>query len=265
MNRTDIVIVCLIICFTSHNTCLAQVNEDSLLLAHSVKWEVKQNKGLFGLAKPDFGSYATLGVARIDSAVLKKKTKDSSYAGIDVSGEGSSIDLSKYMTIEKKKFYNLKLASIPDTIESVFAIASVSHEKRKTFLGTMLSKNDESTDDVLDYNRDVPGVITTGHDSLLWQFLIENFTSGGRQTETSFAPMASISGGYLKKQNDSLYMQIYSSFTADIILVDPNGKHLAGLAFKQKHPEIWIRNDINISYQHAIAALFAVIIAIKDY
>jgi len=265
MNRSYFIIPVFIISFFYCCECFSQVNEDSVLLANSVKWEVKQNKGLFGLAKPDFGSYTTLDLAKIDSPVIKKKTKDSSYAGVEFSGEGTDVDLSKLMTIEKKKFYKLKLLGIADTIESVFAIASVSHEKRKTFLGTMLSKNGESTDDgILDYNRNVPGVIRTGNDSLLWEFFIENFTSGARQSGP-FTPGASISGGYLKTQSDSLKMQIYSSFSADIILVDTSGKHLGGLAFKQKHPEIWIRNDINSSYQKAIAALFAVIIAIKDY
>jgi hypothetical protein len=60
-------------------------------------------------------------------------------------------------------------------------------------------------------------------------------------------------------------MQLYSSFSADIILINSKDKHVAALAFKQKHPDIWIRNDIDASYQKAIAALFAVFIAIKDY
>jgi len=262
-NNFSFILLCFIAYITCIDNCFSQ-NKDSLLLVHSEKWEVKQNKGLFGLSKPAFGSYITLEVTKIDSPVVKKKTKDSSYSDIGFSGEGTQFDLGKFMTIEKKKFYRFKLSDSSDITECVFAIASVSHEKKKSFLGTILSKNGEGTGaTVLDYNRNVPGIITT--DSLLWQFFIENFTSGGRQTETQFSPVASISGGYLKTKNDSLYMQIYSSFAADIILVNPSGEHLAALAFKQKHPAIWIRNDIDLSYQKAIAALFAIIIAIKDY
>jgi hypothetical protein len=178
--------------------CFCQVNEDSAMLTHSETWRVKLNKGLFGLSKPDFGPYTTLEVIKLDSAVTKKKTKDSSYSDFGISGEGSAIDLSKFMTIEKKKFYKLKLIGTSDTIESIFAIASVSHEKKKTFLGTILSKNGESTNDVLDYNRNVQGIIKVSNDLASYIFCIENFTSGGRQTEASLAPVASLSGGYIR-------------------------------------------------------------------
>jgi hypothetical protein len=262
-NKFSEIILC-IACIICNARCFSQ-NEDSVLLARSEKWEVKQNKGLFGLSKPAFASYITLEVTKVDSPVMKKKTKDSSYSDLEFSGDkGTELDLGKFMTIEKKKFYRLKLSDASDTTETVFAISSISHEKKKSFLGTILSKNGESTGaTVLDYNRNVPGIIIA--DSSSWQFFIENFTSGSRQTEAQFLPEASISGGYLKTKNDSLYMQIYSSFAADIILVKPNGEHVAGLAFKQKHPAIWIRHDIGASYQNAIATLFAVIIAIKDY
>ena len=196
-----------------------QVNEDSVMAAKSEKWQVKQHKGLFGLSKPDFGSFATLGVTRFDSTVTKKKTKDSSYTDAEISGEGIDIDLSKFMTIEKRKFYKLQLATNADTIEAVFSISSVSIEKRQTFLGKMLSKNDEGKDMLLSYNRNVKGIIKTGIDSMQWEFLIENFTSGSRVIGGNSSAAASISDGYLKNDNDSLYMQIYSSFSADLILI----------------------------------------------
>ena len=50
-----------------------QVNPDSVLLAHSEKWKVKLNKGLFGLSKPDFGNFTTLEVSKTSSPVIKKK------------------------------------------------------------------------------------------------------------------------------------------------------------------------------------------------
>jgi hypothetical protein len=234
------------------------------MLKHSDQWTVKQHKGLFGLSKPAFGPYTTISVTKIDSPVIKKKIKDSSYAGAEISSSGTDVDVSKFLTIKKTRFYKLSLSTASDTAEAVFAIASVSHEKRQSFLGKMLSKNDEDKNAVLDYNRDVPGIIKPGNDST-WMFFIENFTSGGRQTGAGFSPVAFISGGYVKNDTDSLYMQIYSSFTADIILVNQKGEHLAALAFRQKHPDIWIRNDIIQSYQQAIATFFAVIISIKDF
>ena len=228
-------------------------------------YTVKQNKGIFGLSKPVFGNYSTLDVSRVDSAVFKKKTKDSSYSGVEFSGEGTDVDMSKFVTVEKKKFYKLSLSTSEDTATAIFAIASVSHEKKQTLLGKMLSKNDEDKDAVLDYNRDVPGIISTGNVAPRWSFFVENFTSGGRQTENNFSPLASMSGGYLKNDKDSFYLGVYSSFSADVVLINQQGEDVGALAFKQKRPEIWIRNDIDQSYQHAIAIFFAVILSIKDF
>lgn len=242
-----------------------QFSQDSLLLAKSEKWEVKKNKGLFGLSKPEFGPYTTNDVVKLDSPVIKTKIKDSSYISWEGSSSGNDFDQSKYLTIKKSKFYKLSLGTSSVTTEAVFAIASVSTEKRQTLFGKLISKSDEGKDEVLNYNRNVPGIIIIENDSMHWRFLLENFTSGGQATALTPYPVASISGGYLKNENDSLAMQIYSSFNADIVLIDPNGEHLAALAFKQKKPEICIRNDISESYQHAIAAFFAVIISIKDY
>jgi len=50
----------------------------------------------------------------------------------------------------------------------------------------------------------------------------------------------------------------------DLILVNERGEHVAALNYKQKPLYTWIRKDIEDSYREAIAALFAVIIGIKD-
>lgn len=89
-----------------------QVNEDSVLLANSEKWNVKQNKGLFGLSKPAFGPYITLNVKKIDSPLTKKKTKDSSYTGAEISSTDADMDQSRFLTIEKTKFTNCSLRLI---------------------------------------------------------------------------------------------------------------------------------------------------------
>ena len=245
-------------------TGFCQVNEDSVMVANSEKWKVQQNKGLFGLSKPAFGNFTTLDVVKIDSPVIKKKTKDSSALGYEISGAGVDMDQSKFLTIKKTKSYKLRLATDTDTTEAVFAISSVSKEKRQTMLGKMLSRNDEGKDMLLSYDRNVAGIIVTGINSMQWEFFIGNFTSGSRQTEGRSFAAASISGGYLKNESDSLYMQIYSSFQADLILVNTGGEHVAALKFKQKPLHTWIRNDTEDSYRKAIAALFAVIIGIKD-
>ena len=207
-----------------------------------------------------------LNITKIDSPVIRNKTKDSSYAGAEISGSGTGMDIGKFVTIKKTKFYMLSPEYCYQVqLNAIFGIASVSHEKKQSFLGKMLSKDDEGKNAVLDYNRNVPGIIRSGNDSTTWTFFFENFTSGGRQTESNFSSVASISGGYMKNDIDSLYIQVYSSFTADIVLINQKGEHLAALAFKQKHPDIWIRNDIGQSYQQPIAALFAVFLSIKDF
>ncbi len=255
----------MLLCLCDTTLLFCQVDEDAVVLAHSDKWAVKHHKGLFGLSKPAFGPYTTINMTKIDSPVIRNKTKDSSYAGAEISGSGTGMDIGKFVTIKKTKFYMLSLGTASSTVNAIFGIASVSHEKKQTFLGKMLSKDDEGKNAVLDYNRNVPGIIRSGNDSTTWTFFFENFTSGGRQSESNFSSVASISGGYMKNDIDSLYIQVYSSFTADIVLINQKGEHLAALAFKQKHPDIWIRNDIGQSYQQPIAALFAVFLSIKDF
>jgi hypothetical protein len=250
-------------CCYSPGQC--QLSNDSALIANSEKLSVKLNKGLFGLSKPVFGGYATLSVSKLDSSVIRKKTKDSSYTGAEISSEGTDFDQSKFMTVEKTKFYKLSLGTAWGITEAVFAIASVSHEKKQTFLGKMMSSNDEGKNETLDENRDVPGIIKTGNDSLIWHFFIDDFISGSGQNQEPSSIPASIARGYLKNEHDSLYMQTYSSFEADLVLINQKGEDIAAIAFKQKHPTIWIRKDIDLSYQQAIAALLSVILSIKDY
>lgn len=245
--------VILIQCLCCVNS-FSQINQDDVLLANSDKWKVQQKKGLFGLSKPVFGDYTTLDIVKLDSGRMTKKTKDSSSLSFETSGhEGSDWDQSKFLTIKKNRIYKLLLASKVDTTKAIFSIASESKEKRQTFLGKMLSKNDEGKNEDLSFHRDIPGAIITGDNDISWQFFIGNFSGNY------------ISSGYLQNENDSLSMQLYSSFDANLVLVNTDGAHLAALKFKEKPFYTWIRNDLKPSYQKAIAALFAVIIGIKDF
>lgn len=245
-------------------TGFCQVNEDSVMMANSERWDVKQHKGLFGLCKPEFGNFTTLDVVKVDSAVIRKRHKDSSNLGFHLSGGDFGIDNDKFVTNEKTKFYKLRIISGNDISEAVFSIYSVSKEKKQTFLGKMLSKkSEEEKDIVLHYNRDVEGIILPDTTSKKWEFVINDFTSGSRIIAGSASP-ASMSGGYIKNENDSLYLNAYSSITSDLILINTRGEYIAALKFKRKPLYIWIRNDIESSYRKAIASLFAVIIGIKD-
>lgn len=75
-------------------------------------------------------------------------------------------------------------------------------------------------------------------------------------------PVPILSGGVLKNEIDSFDIQ---NSSAGIIDVEANNESLATLSFRKKHPEMRIRNDINKPLQQAIATVFAVIIAIKNY
>ena len=245
-------------------TGFCQANEDSVMMANSERWEVKQHKGLFGLCKPEFGNFTTIDVGKINSLVIKKKTKDGTALDYDISRAGVHIEQSKFLIIEKAKAYKLRVASDTDTTEAVFSISSISREKRQTFLSKMLSKNNEGKDMTLSYDRDIKGIIiNTGVSTMQWEFFIENFTSGSRATSGSYTSEVSISGGYLKNDRDFLSI-MYTSSPTDLTLVNARGEHIAGLNYKQKTLYIWIRNDIESSYRKAIAALFAVIIGVKD-
>ncbi|MEP7254025.1 MAG: hypothetical protein ABI683_16640 [Ginsengibacter sp.] len=180
----------------------SQVNEDSMMRANSEEWKVLPKKGLFGLSKPIFGNYITKEVSRLDSPIIRKRSRDSSSFDLEISGSGNDIDNSKYVTIQKTKWYKLLLVTDSTITNAVFSIASISKEKRQTFLGKMLSKNDEGKNETLSYMRDVPGFIFTGDSSVPWEFLINNFTSGSGQNAGPFTGAASISSGYLRNDTD---------------------------------------------------------------
>jgi len=54
-------------------------------------------------------------------------------------------------------------------------------------------------------------------------------------------------------------------FNTELVLIGNEGTNLAVIKFQQKPDYILIRNDLKPSYRQAIAALFVVIIGIKDF
>jgi hypothetical protein len=240
----------------------SQAQADSGLQVSYKRWDVKKHKGLFGLAKPHFGPYHTIAIYRLDSPVHRTKIKDPDGGAISISGS-EGIDITKQQTVEKRNHYKLQLGAEADTTEAVFVIASVSKERKQTILGRMLSKNEESSSTILSYNRDVSGVLTTRSDTALWQFFIDNFTSGSRQTEEQYRN-ASIAAVYLKNRNDSLYTKDQYMGTSEVTLYNGAAERLASLHYNGKTPYIRMHTGVKPACQHAIATLFAVIIAIRD-
>src|SRR6478672_1464216 len=96
------------LCFSSCLHVFCQQNEDSILLARSEQWKVKLNKGMFGLAKSQFGPYTTTAITKAGIPTTKKKTKEGSDFDADISGEGVDFDQSKYLAIAKTKNYKIQ-------------------------------------------------------------------------------------------------------------------------------------------------------------
>jgi hypothetical protein len=249
---------------------------DSALEANSEKWKVKEHKGIAGIAKPEFGNYKTLVAEEMDSPVIKKKRKDSLGTEVSISSD-DGLDISKYQTVEKKKFYRMVLGREQDITEMQFYIHSVSEERKQTVLGRMLSKNNEGTGATLNYQKNIEGIILTGSELIRAIFFIEDYVSS-RQVEYSSPQQNNpTTRGYILIKNDSLFTEpvmesfgnskspFFMQWRSGIFMNDVNGKHIALLQFggNQQAFYIWIRRDLDANRQDAIAAFFAVIVGVK--
>lgn len=259
-----------------------QMQIDSALENHSEKWKVKENNKMFGgIHKPEFGPYITTFAEKLDSPVIKKRTRNGAELELKIgddaemeTGNQVDLDMSKKVTIQKTKFYRLQLSNGADTTESLFSIFSTVVEKKQTLIGKVLSKKEEEVE-VLSYNSKINGIINTHTDSLSWNFF---YTSGKSENTTTFNTDTSQNNpeisGYLKNNFDSLYIEpivylfkskLYSfRTTPGFVLVNKKKERLAALQFATQNSKyyIWIRNDINKDYIQAISSLLALIIAI---
>jgi len=261
----------------SYFCCSAQI-QDTALLAHSDKWKVKLHRGMFGLAKPEFGPYSTLDLQKLDSPVLHKRTKEGSYTGASFSSDGWDWDISKYQTVEKRKAYSTLITAGTDTAELLFSIYRISNEKNLTFIGELMSKNEEGKNQVLGVKTYVSGIGTASYDTLAWRFFIEDST--GTKEETALTQAAKFTRAYIITSDDSLFTEpmpshvgspgskFFFEWQGGVFVNSTNMKHIAALKFGTpgdlSNPFLaWIRNDIAPAKQHAIAAVFALMISAK--
>jgi ribosomal protein L19 len=250
---------------------------DSALEANSEKWKVKQHRPLFGIAKPSFGTYITIDAIKLDSPVIRRKTKDGSATEISFSSQGWDLDISKFQTLEKKKIYMLKMATGTDTMEVMFAVHAISKEKSQTFAGKLLSKNDEGKDEILAYKKIISGIITTRLDSAYSKFYLEDYLST-TQTAERFSEKPSITQGYILTGTDSLFTEpimhavgkpsdkYFFEWQRGIFINSTNDVRIAALKFTdgQSPFYIWIRKDIEAHVQQSIAAFFSILIGTMD-
>jgi hypothetical protein len=253
---------------------------DSTLEANSEKWKVKPHKGMFGKAKPEIGPYITIDVEKLDSPVLRKRTKEGSYSeAVVISSEGWDWDFSKYETIEKRKAYRMLVAKEADTTELLFSAYRVSKEKNLTFLGDLMSKNDEGKNQVLAFKLNISGIMATPYDSIPWRFFMED--SFSKKREMPPFEITRISRWYLITGNDSLYTEpimhqtgspgdkYFWEWQRGIFVSNSKGNRIAALKFGQvgdlSNPfYTWIRRDLEIAQQHAIASLVALLIGVMS-
>ena len=274
-------ILCAVTLIAHHKTSFCQKNKqplDSSLEARSEKWKVKLHRGMFGLAKPEFGPYSTLDLQKLDSPVLRKRTKQGSYAGASFSSDGWDWDFSKYQTVEKRKAYSAIVTAATDTAELLFSIYQVSKEKKLTFPGELMSKNDEGKNQVLGVKTFVSGIGATSYDTLPWRFFIVD--SIGAKEEAVPMQAAKFTSAYIITSDDSLFTEpilsqigspgskFFFEWQGGVFMNDVHMRHIAALKFGTagdlSNPFLaWIRNDIAPAKQHAIASVFALMISAK--
>ena len=237
-----------------------QSYNDSIMIANSEKWNVTYKKGIILLYQPGSDQTFTMNLIKLDSGKLKQKKKDS--ADIEFSGS-EGFDQSKYMTIKKSRVYKLQSGTGENSTEALFAVADESKQKRQTFLGKVLSKNDEGKDEVLSSISTVYGTIKRNNAATVWNFSINNLSKNNMQDDDLPFIIPPPPQGFLKSEKDSLFFA-RASFKASVVLVNAHGDHIAAVKFTKKPLIMWVRKDIDNSLQDAIGVLFGVMIGEKD-
>ena len=226
------------------------------------------------MAKPEFGPYTTISVQKLDSPVLRKKTKEGSYSGAIITSESWDWDFSKYKMVEKKKAFRMLVTNDTDTAELIFSIYTISHNKELSFFGEMMSKDDQGKNMTVGYKQTTSGILDTGIDSVPSRFFIED-TFSRSEASTDILPQSRrVTRWYIINRDDSLFTEpimqqfgkprdkYYWEYQRGIFVNNAKGDHIAALKFGTpgdlSNPYYaWIRKDIQPGQRHAIASLFA--------
>ena len=266
-------------CYCQHNK---HMSLNPSLEANSEEWKVKENKKMFGgISKPEFGPYTTLIAEKLDTPVIKKRTREGSAfelkLGYDAeieTGKGADIDMSKKVSIQKTKFFRLLLSNGEDSSDALFSLLTISKEKKQTILGKVLSKKDEGKDQVLSYSSFINGIITTNDNTNPWDFYYTSSSSDNYDPYSNDTTKTPGLSGYLKNNSDSLYIEPISfsmgnkyfpvNYTEGFAVINKKGQHVAALQFKKNDNKsiIWIRKDLEAYYRQAISSFLAVLVAI---
>lgn len=232
-----------------------------LLKQHSEPWEVGKKSNPLGFGMPSFGPYTTVLAEKMDSAVVRTETKLGKETSIGTrdnftAGSGNSLLVfNQYKIVDrsKTKFGELRLTNGTDTTRSVFAVGIVQREARKTVLGHLFGNQNESSSSTLAYNRDVVGSITT--DTLDWEFNINGYDQSGI-----------FRSGYLALGQEEYLLEYKqgTGFKRDAILKTGSGEYVADLEFSFSDATLRIRKQLDPMTEKAIAALYAVLLSVKN-
>jgi len=224
------------------------------LRTNGERWTGTQHKEAFNFGKPSFGAFTTVSVSKIDTPVINKQSVAARNSSIESSGGKTTFDQTKTVDREKTTWYRLLLSNGIDTTVAEFAITTITRKEKRTLLGFIFGKTDTDSNRDYFFDRNVEGSIRTAADSVPAVFSLSGYVN------------RSIGSGYLKQGNDSLIVKTWneSGFSAEIILADANGNHVASVFFNMNELEVYILKDSPESVKQAVAGLFAVIVSIKN-
>jgi hypothetical protein len=223
-----------------------------LLRSNAQTWKVEKNSNLTGFGFPSFGPYKTLSAGKLDSPVQRTRKVLGTESSITAYSGSHALSFDQFKTIDftKRKYGYLALAVGNDTLQTIFSINTHSVGTRRTFLGDLLSKDDqEDHSGTAPLDRNIKGMFRT--DTLVWEFIL-----------TSNDPSGNITGGYLENSKDrySLVYNYHSMNHSEMICKAENGEYLATL----DGPELKIRNGLDSQTVHAFAILYAVLMSAKN-
>ena len=236
------------------STCFAQQKPDSVLRTRAVKWTGTQHKEAFSYGKPSFGPFITISVAKIDTPEINKQSVAARNSSIESSGGKTTFNQTKTVDKEKTTWYRLILVSGIDTTMAEFVVTTITRKEKQTLLGFIFGKTDTDRNRDYFYNRNMEGSILTPADSLPAVFSLSNYVNHR------------VGSGYFKMSADSLSVQTWNEegFATEIVLADTNGRHAASVLFNINDIEVYVQNDMKEAVKRAVAALFAVIVSVKN-
>jgi hypothetical protein len=259
----------------------AQANTDSLRLSDIRPLPILLERDMAGLATFRFGEYRLLQVLKRDSIFLDRKKKSGSNFETEFGSEqGMRVDMSRNFTYTYRETYFLSLSTPTGMDSVVLFVSNSSDEKRQGILGGTINflfdksnpiyPNANPVNRTLGFTKNLQGWIYVTGDSTEWEFFIQDFSGGKRYRSIRKMEVQGIEmnlynvGGFVKRGPDSLIWNSGVYFPSDILVTDTTRKWMASFSYPDKK-EIRILPELKASTREAIAAFFAILLAVVEY